>query len=68
MIDPLDDLTGSDYHRAADETNDAAGHDERHAAAVILDSDPIWAVTTPYIARWLRGLADRHAIAANKPC
>ena len=61
--DPLDDLTGEDYPRAADATNDAADHDELHAAGTVLESDPIWAVTTPYITRWLRGLAERHGLS-----
>lgn len=65
--DALDDLTGADFHRAADETNDAADHDELHAAGVILESDPIWALTTPYVLRWLQGLVKRHGLRVIPP-
>jgi hypothetical protein len=44
----------------ADDGNDAADHDELHAASdvcIVLSMDP--SNVTPYIERWLRGLTQR---------
>lgn len=53
-------LTGSILHDAADRVDDSHDHDELHAAATVLASDPIWASTTPYVTRWLEGLSLLH--------
>jgi hypothetical protein len=48
-------------HAAADETNDAADHDELHAAAVVAGED--WQLLSPdgahYVERWIDGVVAR---------
>lgn len=58
----LPDVEARALHDAADETDDSHDHDELHAAGAVLESDPIWAATTPYIARWIAGLVELHGI------
>lgn len=59
------ELSGELLRAAADETDDAHDHDELHAAAVIMESDPIWATSEPYVKRWLEGLVRAHKIDAE---
>jgi hypothetical protein len=67
-------IEGPDYdlalrlHLAADWTNDAADHDELHAAGAVLQLS--WGLLAPrdreYIARWIEGLVARHELADGK--
>ena len=49
-------------HRVADEQNDAADHDEYHAAGAVmslLNGAVLTEKEVDYIYRWLEGLAER---------
>jgi hypothetical protein len=61
----MPDLTGALMRRAADQTDDARDHDELHAAAEVLDGDPVWAYTNQYVKRWIDGLVETHGIEAE---
>lgn len=53
------------WHEAADRTNDSHDHDELHAAAQVLGSDPIWAESDRYVSRWLQGLRELHHLPSS---
>ncbi len=59
------ELTGADFHAAADQTDDAADHDELHAAGAVMDGDSIWAYSDPYVRRWIDGLRTRFNIGGD---
>ena len=47
-----------EFHRMADETNDAMDHDELHAAGEICEIfQNVGLVEGSYVQRWLEGLA-----------
>lgn len=54
----------SAFHRAADSTDDAADHDELHAAARVIafDYGDGRLGNDKYISRWIVGLRQRHGI------
>jgi gluconate kinase len=46
-------------HAAADESNDAADHDELHAAGAVTQMLAGEPYNPEYVQRWLAGLAER---------
>jgi hypothetical protein len=56
--------TGAALHAAADATNDAADHDELHAAAAIIEGVP----GSVYVTRWIAGLVERHGVPTVETC